>query len=81
MMKIVHSTSSHVSAGESDGTRETMRFGAIQAKGVVLPDDYEEPGGRLILPELPPAFRLVFGCSRPMHMELGLFDLSPETPF
>ena len=39
MMKIVRSTSSHASAGESNETRGTMRFGAIQAKGVVLPDD------------------------------------------
>jgi hypothetical protein len=39
MMKIVRSTSSHASAGESNGTRETLRSGAIQAKGVVLPDD------------------------------------------
>lgn len=39
MMRIVRSTSSHASAGESNGTRETLRFGAIQAKGVVLPDD------------------------------------------
>src|SRR5947207_15662914 len=39
MMKIVRSTSSHASAGESNETRETLRSGAIQAKGVVLPDD------------------------------------------
>jgi len=38
-MRIVRSTSSHASAGESNGTRETLRSGAIQAKGVVLPDD------------------------------------------
>jgi len=39
MMKMVRSTSSHASAGESNGTRETVRFGEIQAKGVVLLDD------------------------------------------
>ena len=39
MVKIVRSTSSHASAGESNETRETLRFGAIQAKGVVPPDD------------------------------------------
>ena len=39
MMRIVRSTSSHASAGESNGTRETLRSGEIQAKGVVLPDD------------------------------------------
>lgn len=38
-MKIVRSTSSHASAGGSDETRETMRFGDIQARGVSLPDD------------------------------------------
>ncbi len=38
-MRIVRSTSSHASAGESNGTRETLRSGAIQARGVVLPDD------------------------------------------
>jgi len=39
MMKIVRSTSSHASAGGSNETRETMRSGAIQAKGEALPDD------------------------------------------
>ena len=39
VMKIVRSTSSHASAGESNETRETLRSGVIQAKGVVLPDD------------------------------------------
>src|SRR5215472_8389963 len=39
MVKIVRSTSSHASAGESNGTRETVRSGEIQARGVVLPDD------------------------------------------
>ena len=39
MMKIVRSTSSHASAGERNEARETLRSGAIQAKGVVLPDD------------------------------------------
>jgi hypothetical protein len=38
-MKIVRSTSSHASAGESNETRETLRSGVIQARGVVLPDD------------------------------------------
>ena len=38
-MKVVRSTSSHASAGESNGTRETLRSGVIQARGVVLPDD------------------------------------------
>jgi len=38
-MKIVRSTSSHASAGGSNETRETLRSGTIQAKGVVLPDD------------------------------------------
>ena len=38
-MKIIRSTSSHASAGRRDETRETMRSGAIQAKGVSLPDD------------------------------------------
>ena len=39
MMKIVRSTSSHASAGGSNETRGTMRFGKIQAKGETLPDD------------------------------------------
>lgn len=39
MMRIVRSTSSHASAGGSNETRETLRSGEIQAKGVVLPDD------------------------------------------
>ena len=39
MMRIVRSTSSHAPAGESNETRGTMRSGANQAKGVVLPDD------------------------------------------
>src|ERR1043165_6599850 len=38
-MKIVRSTSSHASAGESNEARETMRSGAIQAKGEFPPDD------------------------------------------
>ena len=38
-MRIVRSTSSHASAGESNEARGTMRSGAIQAKGVVLPED------------------------------------------
>ena len=39
MMKIVRSTSSCALAGESNETREAVRSGEIQAKGVVLPDD------------------------------------------
>ena len=39
MVKIVRSTSSCALAGESDETREAVRSGEIQAKGVVLPDD------------------------------------------
>src|SRR5437016_11441850 len=39
MMRIVRSTSSCASAGGSNEAREAMRSGAIQAKGVVLPDD------------------------------------------
>jgi hypothetical protein len=39
MMRIVRSTSSHAPAGGSNETRETMRSGAIQAKGEILPDD------------------------------------------
>jgi hypothetical protein len=39
MMRIVRSTSSHASAGGRNETRETRRFGAIQAKGATLPDD------------------------------------------
>lgn len=39
MMRIVRSTSSHASAGESNETRGTMRSGEIQAKGETLPDD------------------------------------------
>src|SRR5439155_27218721 len=39
MMRIVRSTSSCASAGESNEAREAMRSGAVQAKGVVLPDD------------------------------------------
>src|ERR1044071_7964048 len=39
MMKIVRSTSSCASAGERNETREAMRSGKVQAKGVVLPDD------------------------------------------
>ena len=38
-MKIVRSTSSYASAGGSNETRETMRFGAIQAKEEFPPDD------------------------------------------
>lgn len=38
-MKIVRLTLSHALAGGSDETRETMRSGAIQAKGEFLPDD------------------------------------------
>jgi len=38
-MRIVRSTSSHAPAGGSNETRETMRSGAIPAKGEFLPDD------------------------------------------
>jgi hypothetical protein len=38
-MRIVRSTSSHASAGGSDEARETLRSGAIQAKGAFPPDD------------------------------------------
>ena len=40
MMKIVRSTSRCASAGESNEAREAVRSGAIQARGVVLPDDH-----------------------------------------
>ena len=38
MMRIVRSTSNHAPAGGSNETRETMRSGENQAKGVDLPD-------------------------------------------